>query len=1394
MKRIFTLFLLLTFLFTAFSQQSNCPPTVTHNGVTYQTIWMGGNCWMKENLRSTQFGTQSNVTDLYPGLTPTYMVYPGAPLSMGYLYTWYSAVGLPEGSLDTPPTAISERVQGICPNEWAIPSAAQLQALINAGETRAGVQSYWTFNNGFIPAGPYNFSMVPSGFYNARFGQFAELNHVGYIWTLNYNGATSTCGIFPYDCRNTATMNMNKNSLLSVRCVKAPPYGVEEMTVCDSVTWNGRTLYTTGRYVANLPNDSVSTLLLTVNYTTYATANVTACDSYTWDVNGKTYTTSGTHMGVIKNHKNCDSVVTLNLTINYQNTGIDVQNHCDSYTWIDGITYYESTNEPIYVLTNQYGCDSVVTLNLTIRKMTTGIDVQNHCDSYTWIDGITYTESTNEPTFTLTNAVGCDSVVTLNLTIRNKTYGIDVQNHCDSYTWINDVTYTESTNEPIFTISNEAGCDSIVTLDLTINYSNSSPSQSYLSIGEYSWNDFNYNKSGIYNATLTNESGCDSTATLDLLIEYSISYNPNGGELPSIFPTNYIQGVGVTLPIPTKPHNRFEGWYDNPDFTGSPKTTITYSDFGNQDLWALWTIIETGQNSSLAFNGTTSSYASIPDAPALNITNAITLEAWINPASWIYRGTIVSKESTNRGYVLRISSSGALSFAFGTSSTVNEIITVSPHPLVLNEWQHVAATYDGTTMKLYRNGVQVATKAQTGTIATNTSTLDISRSSLSTYRYFNGKIDEVRVFNVALDAATIQSWYNKSVNNTHSHFANLAGYYEFDNTSDPSVLSATIGTNGTVTGATYSNGESCNFETNSPYFSVPHFSTAIHPIQEFNNSMYPVVPGDTLSQILQIAVTSVLDGNVNKITVSTNGTTNPSDITKARLWYTGPSNSFNTNTSYGNPVLNPNGTISFFGNAPISCGVTQYFWLTYDISLDALYDNVVDAELINCTVERLEVPSTNGAPVGNRKVVNPCSDHILQIRDSFGDTWNGNIISVLKNSEVIFSNLTVSGNDKNWYNYPFTAGPNDTIKIIRTTSGSYINETRVQIVRGSQVTMSAIQLIEQPSYISNIVANLNGCSKTILATSGPNGTINPSGIFYMYGNRSQLFSFTPNQYYYVDQVFVNGSSTPTAVTAGNYTFSNITDNQTIHVNFNTNYITPTLVTPPNTTSAIQGVLLSTLPLNGGLVQHNDVDVPGTFTWTTPTTTLTAPGNYSVTFTPNDLSTYFPITFDIFVNVSITSLTVADGTITNSYIPFEGLYLDANQHNQIIYPSSMLTPMLGRQISSITFYLSSPPSEPWTSQSTWKIGTTTTNTLSGFITVPSTIVYTGLMPVVSNSVTITFTEPFIYSGDNLIIDFSNIAANWKSASFNGISQTGASYYGRTSTVNNFLPKIKFELVP
>ncbi|MEZ5172304.1 MAG: hypothetical protein R2850_02015 [Bacteroidia bacterium] len=75
------------------------------------------------------------------------------------------------------------------------------------------------------------------------------------------------------------------------------------------------------------------------------------------------------------------------------------------------------------------GCDSVITLDLTINNSVTSTDVQSACGSFTWIDGVTYTSSTNTPTWTITggSVAGCDSVITPDLTINNSVASTGMQ-------------------------------------------------------------------------------------------------------------------------------------------------------------------------------------------------------------------------------------------------------------------------------------------------------------------------------------------------------------------------------------------------------------------------------------------------------------------------------------------------------------------------------------------------------------------------------------------------------------------------------------------------------------------------------------------------------------------------------------------------------------------------------------------------------------------------------------------------------------------------------------------------------------------------------------------------------------------------------------------------------
>lgn len=206
----------------------------------------------------------------------------------------------------------------------------------------------------------------------------------------------------------------------------------------------------------------------------------------------------------------CTNQLTQTITINVlqPTTGTDVQTVCESFTWIDGITYTSNNNSATWTLMNAAGCDSIVTLDLTITQPSSGTDVQTACDQLTWIDGNTYTANNNSATWILTNAAGCDSTVTLDLTITNSTTGTDTQAACDEFTWIDGNTYSANNNSATWILTNAAGCDSTITLDLTINAlpstlvtDNGNATLTASGSGTYQWLDCDNNYAVIAGAT-----------------------------------------------------------------------------------------------------------------------------------------------------------------------------------------------------------------------------------------------------------------------------------------------------------------------------------------------------------------------------------------------------------------------------------------------------------------------------------------------------------------------------------------------------------------------------------------------------------------------------------------------------------------------------------------------------------------------------------------------------------------------------------------------------------------------------------------------------------------------------------------------------------------------------
>ena len=384
-----------------------------------------------------------------------------------------------------------------------------------------------------------------------------------YTWIDGVTYTTSN-----YSARDTLTSFAGCDSVVSLHLtINHPNTGVDTVTACDSYIWIDGKTYTSSNYTAKdtLTNttgcDSVVTLNLTINHSSSGVDTVTACGSYTW-IDGNTYTTSTkTAKDTLTNVTGCDSVVTLNLTINPANSGTDTVMACDSYTWINGKTYTASNNTAKDTLTNVTGCDSVVTLNLTINPANSGTDTVMACDSYTWINGKTYAASNNTAKDTLTNVTGCDSVVTLHLTINYSGSSMDTITACDSYTWINGKTYTASNNTAKDTLTNATGCDSVVTLNLTLNHSNAG-TDTISACNPYTWIDgITYtasNSTATY--TMTNAAGCDSVVRLDLTIDtVNVSVTQNGASLTADETSAAYQWLGcqAITPIPGAIHQSY---------------------------------------------------------------------------------------------------------------------------------------------------------------------------------------------------------------------------------------------------------------------------------------------------------------------------------------------------------------------------------------------------------------------------------------------------------------------------------------------------------------------------------------------------------------------------------------------------------------------------------------------------------------------------------------------------------------------------------------------------------------------------------------------------------------------------------------------------------------------
>lgn len=288
-----------------------------------------------------------------------------------------------------------------------------------------------------------------------------------------YAGHFTTSGNYPHTFTNAS--GCDSAVTLSLVINRGDTSGHVELA-CDEFVWN-MIHYTADDTITDIHYDengcvAIDTIYLTVNDRARTTVYDTACDTYTWDFNGQTYTTSQTITDTVPGSNGCDSIVTLHLTVNYHtNLRVDTT-VCDAYTWHDQ-TYTASTIDTVGYYNND-GCPSTDTLHLTIRHNSNTLYTDTVCDSVRW-HGMLLT-TTDDHLYNYVSGEDCPSTDTLRLQVNRSVRFVESIFACDSLTWRDDSTYTASSDMvSLFHTTTPEGCDSSIWLSLTVKYSSEIP-------------------------------------------------------------------------------------------------------------------------------------------------------------------------------------------------------------------------------------------------------------------------------------------------------------------------------------------------------------------------------------------------------------------------------------------------------------------------------------------------------------------------------------------------------------------------------------------------------------------------------------------------------------------------------------------------------------------------------------------------------------------------------------------------------------------------------------------------------------------------------------------------------------------------------------------------------
>ncbi|MEZ4983149.1 MAG: PKD domain-containing protein [Saprospiraceae bacterium] len=307
-----------------------------------------------------------------------------------------------------------------------------------------------------------------------------------------------------------------------------------EEEICEGETYlfDGQMLDVGGTYTAVFTDtngcDSTVNLELGILQHVESEVQVGICAGGSYNFNGTILTTAGTYLDTIMAANGCDSFISLELMITPFVETFLIEDICDGENFnFNGLILTQSGMYRDTLLANS-GCDSIVHLDLTVNpNVTTNLDV-SICEGESYFfDGQNLTTSGSYIAFLATSEI-CDSTVMLELTVlpgSDENLSVEI---CEGevYNFNGQMLDTSGIFSDTLMASN--GCDSILTLELLVNEIDSTFLNESICEGEvYNFNGQVLDQSGIYIAELNSTSGCDSIVSLELTVLPGVETNSN---------------------------------------------------------------------------------------------------------------------------------------------------------------------------------------------------------------------------------------------------------------------------------------------------------------------------------------------------------------------------------------------------------------------------------------------------------------------------------------------------------------------------------------------------------------------------------------------------------------------------------------------------------------------------------------------------------------------------------------------------------------------------------------------------------------------------------------------------------------------------------------------------